>query len=263
MNAKLFLKKHSSTILTCVGAIGVVATAVTAVKVTPRALELIKNEKDKQNYELAKKARDAGEENCMQIDKLHPIDVIRVTWKCYIPATLIGIGTITCIFGANLFNKRAQASLVSAYSLLDSSFKEYREHANNIYGEDADEKIREAIAKDKYSKLPFKVDNEKQLFYDMMSNRYFESTLTELYRAEYELNRGYAKYGYVCLNDFYDLIGVSRVEGGYDVGWSIDASNMFYGYDCIDFEHELVLLEDGLECYILIAPFPPTADFLC
>ena len=263
MNAKLFLKKHSSTILTCVGIFGVVATAVTAVKATPRALELIKNEKDRQNYELVKAARDAGEESCIQIDKLHLLDIVRVTWKCYIPATLVGMSTIACILGANILNKRSQAALVSAYSLLNSSFKEYREHANDIYGEDADKKIREAIAKDQYSKLPFKVDEEKQLFWDMMSNRYFESTLTDIYRAEYELNRTYAKYGYVCLNDFYMLAGADPVEGGYDVGWSIDASNMFYGYDCIDFEHEFVLLEDGLECYIIIMPHPPTADYLC
>ena len=34
-------------------------------------------------------------------------------------------------------------------------------------------------------------------------------------------------------------------------------------FGCIDFEHELVLLEDGLECYIIIMPHPPTADYLC
>ena len=154
-------------------------------------------------------------------------------------------------------------SIIGERGLIENYDKEYKKYTNELYGEDADEKIREAIAKDKYSKLPFKVTEEKQLFYDMISGRYFESTLMEMYRAEYELNRGYAKYGYVCLNDFYDLIGVDRVEGGYDVGWSVDASNMFYGYDCIDFEHELVILEDGLECYVLMTPFPPTADYLC
>ena len=246
MSLKMFLKKNSSTILSCVGAVGVVATAVTAVKATPKALELIEERKTE-----------------LEVEKIPVGEIVKTSWKCYIPSIAIGLSTITCIFGANVLNKRSQAALISAYSLLDSSFKEYKEYTNELYGEDADEKIREAIAKDKYSKLPFKVTEEKQLFYDMISGRYFESTLMEMYRAEYELNRCYAKFGYVCLNDFYDLIGVDRVEGGYDVGWSIDASNMFYGYDCIDFEHELVLLEDGLECYVLITPFPPTADYLC
>lgn len=254
VNAKLFLNRHSSIILTCLGATGVVITAITAVKATPKALELIKDEIDRQN---------AGQENCMQIDKLHPLDAVRVTWKCYIPAALIGIGTITCIFGANFLNKRTQASLVSAYSLLDRSYKEYKDKVNDIYGEDSDEKIIKAIANDKYSNIPFKIDEEKQLFYDIQSGRYFESTLADLYKAEYELNLVYAKYGYVSLNDFYDLIGIDRIKGGFDVGWSSEISDAFYGYNAIEFEHEIMMLEDGLTCYVLMMLTPPTADYIC
>ena len=241
-----FLKKNSSTILTYLGVTGVICTAITAVKCTPKALTLIEKKKDE-----------------LEVEKLTIGETIKATWQCYIPTAFISLSTITCILGANSLNKRSQAALISAYSLLDRSFKEYKETTNDIYGKDADKKIREAIAKNNYSKLPFKVSDEKQLFFDMFSDRYFESSLMELYRAEYELNRGYAKFGYCCLNDFYDLIGIDRIKGGYDVGWSMDASNMFYGYDCIDFEHELVLLEDGLECYIIIMPHPPTADYLC
>ena len=39
--AERFLKKASPTILTCIGAAGVVATAVMAAKATPKALKLI------------------------------------------------------------------------------------------------------------------------------------------------------------------------------------------------------------------------------
>lgn len=262
MNAKLFIKKHSSTILSCIGIVGVVATTVIAVKATPKALELIEEEKNRQNYKLAKEARDSGQENCTQIDKLHPFDVIRVTWKCYIPATLIGISTIACILGANVLNKRSQAALISAYSLLDSSFKEYREKTNDIYGEDANNKIREAIARDKYSEIPFKVNEEKQLFYDMYAGRYFESTLADMYKAECELNYAFIKFGYVCLNDFYKLIGIETVDYGYDVGWSSEAADI-YGYDCIQMDHEIVIMDDNLRCYVLFMPFPPTSDYLC
>lgn len=249
MNAKLFIKKYSTTILSCVGVAGVVATTVTAVRATPKALKLIEEHKSE-----------------LGVEKLTACETIKATWKCYIPTTLIGISTISCILGANILNKKTQASLMSAYSLLDSSFKEYRNKANDIYGKDADKKIKEAIAKENFSKHPFKVSEEKQLFYDMVSDRYFESTLAEVYRAEYELNRGYAKHGYCCLNDFYDLIGIDEIIDGYEIGWSMDASSMFYGYDCIDFEHELVSLEDeedGLECYVIVMPFPPTSDYLC
>ena len=51
MNAKIFLKKHSSTILTCLGAVGVIATAVTAVKETPKAIKLL----EEKGYSVTKK----------------------------------------------------------------------------------------------------------------------------------------------------------------------------------------------------------------
>ena len=44
--AQLFLKRNSSTILTCVGSVGVVATVVTAVKATPKAMALIEDAKN-------------------------------------------------------------------------------------------------------------------------------------------------------------------------------------------------------------------------
>ena len=49
---KLFLKKHSSTILTCMGGVGVVATTITAVKATPKALSLLEEAKRKKGEDL-------------------------------------------------------------------------------------------------------------------------------------------------------------------------------------------------------------------
>ena len=246
MNTKSFMKKHSSTILTFVGTAGVIFTAVSAVKATPKALKLIEDRKEELN-----------------VEELPKIEVAKATWECYIPATVIGMSTIACIMGANILNKKNQAAIISAYSLLDNAFKEYKEHANKVYGEDADKEIRRSIVQDHCSDTSVKPEGDKHLFFDMNSNRYFESTLMEVYRAEYELNRGYSKFGYCCLNDFYDLIGIDKIEGGYEIGWSMDASNMFYNYDCIDFEHELVFVDDDLPCYVIVTPYPPTADYLC
>ena len=45
--SKVFLKKNGPTILTVAGGVGVVATSVMAVKATPKALQLIAEEKQK------------------------------------------------------------------------------------------------------------------------------------------------------------------------------------------------------------------------
>ena len=49
----LFTKENASSILTGVGAVGVVATAVTAAKATPKAMALIQNAENQKNEELS------------------------------------------------------------------------------------------------------------------------------------------------------------------------------------------------------------------
>ena len=49
-SSKLFLKRNSSTILTVVGATGVIATSVMAVKATPKALTMIEKAKEEKGF---------------------------------------------------------------------------------------------------------------------------------------------------------------------------------------------------------------------
>ena len=152
----LYLKKHSSTILTCIGAMGVIGTAVTAVRATPKAIRLIEQTEYEKGEELTK------------------LEIVKLAGPAYIPSILIGASTITCIFGANALNKRQQAALVSAYALVDNSYKEYRAKVKELFGEEADIKIREAIAKDHCEdKLvycpgcnPINTNGERHLFYE-------------------------------------------------------------------------------------------------
>ena len=51
INAKLFLKKHSSTILACLGCAGVIATSVTAVRATPKAIKLLEEAEENKGSE--------------------------------------------------------------------------------------------------------------------------------------------------------------------------------------------------------------------
>ena len=146
--SKRFLKRNSSTILTCVGAAGVIATTITAVKATPKAMLLIQNAEEEKGEKLTK------------------LEVVQVAGPVYIPSIMIGASTIACIFGANALNKRSQAALMSAYALVDNSFKEYKNKVSELYGEETDMRIREELAKDKYEESGIVAEDEKQLFYD-------------------------------------------------------------------------------------------------
>lgn len=242
MNIKLFLNRNSSTILTIAGAAGAVATSVMAVKATPKAIRLMEEAKEEKGEDLT------------------TMETIQVAGPVYIPALLTGTATLACIFGANVLSKRNQASLMSAYALLDASFKEYKAKATELYGESSDIRIREEIAKDKYED-DTEVEDGKQLFFDQFSGRYFESTIEEVQRAEYRINRHLVMRDYAYLNEFYDELGVEQIESGYQYGWSQGGNFARYWQSWIDFTHEKVVMDDGLECYIIVMQGEPYVGF--
>ena len=54
IDARPFVKRNASTILTVLGSIGVVATTITSVKAIPKALRLIEEAKQEKGEELTK-----------------------------------------------------------------------------------------------------------------------------------------------------------------------------------------------------------------
>ena len=152
----------ASTILTCIGAIGVIATGIVTAKTVPKASKL-----------LEKAEEEKGEE-------LTVIEKIKTAGPVYIPAITIGASTIACIFGANILNKRTQASLASAYALIDNSYKEYRNKVKVLYGEEAEQKIVVVVAKDQYEEYEEEIPEGEQLFYDINSMQYFTSTVDQV-----------------------------------------------------------------------------------
>ena len=256
------LKRASPTILTCLGAVGVIATAVLAVKETPKAMKLIEEERHRINRDLLKEAEENGNPDCMQISKLEPIDMIKTAWKCYIPAAGVGLATIVCLFGANGLNKRQQASITGAYIFLDKAYREYKAKVKELYGEDGERQVRSEIAKDKRDQGVEEGSDGVLLFFDFFSGRYFNRSMEQVIDAEYNLNRKFVHNDYVTLNEFYDLIGLDPVDFGDSLGWSIGAGENFYNYQWVDFEHELTTMDDGMECFILHMPNPPSADFM-
>ena len=185
-------------------------------------------------------------------------------WKPYIPATITGVSTIACIFGANYLNSRTQASLMSAYAVLDSTYQEYRKKTEELT-EGKEINVKHEIVKAKFDEdMP--LNEDKELFFDYQSMRYFESTMEEVKRAEYIFNQNFAMSGFACLNEFYDILGVPRVEHGYQLGWSTITNDEVYGYSQLEFEYEKVILDDGteegVECWIMTMPCQPTLDYM-
>lgn len=234
--SKRFVKKNSSTILTCAGAVGVVGTAVMAVKATPKALKLIEEAEREKGDELSK------------------WETIQVAAPVYIPSVLIGVGTLTCIFGAHMVNQRTQAALTSAYALLDQTHKEYKKKIKEMYGDEADKKVREELAKDNYDTKTIdeeEYEDGKTLFYDEFSKRYYRVLKETQLRAEYEINKMLSESGGASLNDYYDLLEIDRQDYGEFMGWSAAQMYEMYWDSWLHFHHTKVEMDDGMECWIV------------
>lgn len=239
----LFLKRNASTILTCAGGAGVIATSVMAVKATPKALTLLENAKEEKGEDLTK------------------VEKIKVAGPVYIPAIITGVSTITCIFGANALNKHQQAALMSAYALLDNSYKDYKKKVEEIYGKDATNEIEGGIFRDKYNEDPYPVEDGKELFYDDFSQRYFEATTEQVLRAEHILNRRINDACVVYLNEFYELLGIKPMDYGEFLGWSRNELHDMYLESWIEFSHSKTIMDDGLEVTIIHIRTEPTFSF--
>lgn len=254
------LAKYSPEILTGIGIAGMITTTIIAVKSTPKALSLMDKELKRQNQELADEAERNGEAMFAETAKLKPIDVLRVTWKCYIPTVTIGAASIACLIGASSVHSKRNAVLATAYKLSETAFSEYKEKVIETIGEKKEEVIRDKVHKERMEKDPvsknevFITDSGETLCYDYNTGRYFKSDIEKIRRAINTLNKKMLIDGYVSLNEFYEEIGIARTSTGDRLGWNTDS-------DLIDLNFSSQLTEDGKPCLVIDFKVAPKYDF--
>lgn len=243
-HAKLMqsIKKQLPLIFSIVASAGVVATTAVALKVKPK----------KPPEDLNPKAKAV------------------IYLKTYGPTIALATSTIACIFGSYAVSRKHQTAIASAYTMLYTSYNEYKEKVKELYGEEAHNAVMDAIVKEKCrdvslmacgftnSSLSIDDDYEPEVvrtFYEPISGRYFESTLSKVIEAEYHLNRNFVLGAPIALNDFYEFLGLSATEYGETVGWYLED-----GLYWIDFDHRMVQLEDspnGMNVCVIYPVFDP------
>ena len=222
-----------------------VATTVSAVKATPKAIKLIEEAKKRKGEDLT------------------VTEKVVAAGPVYIPTVAMGVGTIACIFGANYLDKRQQAALMSAYALVDGSYKEYKKKVEDMYGESAHDNVITEIAKDRYEESDIEDDDdpEVELFYEEFTRQYFNSTKYKVQRAQYELNREIHMRGWATLAEYCEFMDIDCGDEGEALGWSEGGNLARYWQGWIDFTHKKVELEDSMECYIITMFQEPYLDY--
>lgn len=236
--------KHSPQILTGLGVAGLVTTTVLAIKATPKAVRLVEEEAYERKEELT------------------PMEVVKVTWKCYIPTAISMSTSIACILFANSAHRKRNAALAAAYKLSETALIEYRDKVVETIGEKKEKTVREKIAEDKVKNNPptqntiIMTDNGTELFLEPVSGRYFKSDMEKIRRIENECNKKMLHdiNGYMSLNDFYDELGLEHSSIGYELGWN--------SYNLLEIDYIPQLLEDDKLCVVLEYTTGPKCDYM-
>ena len=219
------LKRHSPEILTGIGIAGMIFTTITAVKATPKALQLV----DEREIKEGKRLTNA--------------EIVKTTWKCYIPAAVTGMCSVGCLIGASSVNARRNAALATAYTISETAFKEYKEKAVEVVGEKKEQAIRDAVAKEKLEQAHVK-DREfiitgrgETPCFDPLTNSCFKSDIETIRKAENVLNKRMRDELKITVNEFLQELGLDPCDDsiGESMGWDIDK-----GYIDIDFSSQLI-----------------------
>lgn len=234
-------EKYMPEALLIIGIGGMISAGIMAVLATPEAEDRIEAEKERINDEIRKDAIANNCEEYEEVTKLTPKEVVKTTWKCYAPAVATAGMSAICIVGAHSVKSRRHAALAAAYTVTESTLREYKNKVIEHIGEEAEREIVDAIAKDKVKENPppqtvMIMSGEDIPCMDSLSGQYFRSTPTKLDAIANNLNRRMRDELCISLNDFYWEVGLKQTANGDQLGWNIDKGyiELYYTSDVTD-----------------------------
>lgn len=233
---------NSPAILTAIGVVGTIGTAVLSARGHIKAMELL---------------RSAEVDSYNNTPDLTRKDVAKIVYKSYIPPVVCGALTVAAIISANHIGTKRTAALAAAYTISDKAFTEYREKVVERMGEAKERAVRDEIAQDRVSRTPGAreviISGTDVLCFDEFSGRYFKSDVQSIREAENDTNREMLHSGYQTLSDFYERLGLAATSASEEVGWSSDKK--------LEVEMSTTLSEDGRPCLSINFSVAPSRDY--
>lgn len=224
----MIVRKDKQFILNFASVVGVGLTMFSAIKDTTKACKMVDDDMTLQ-------------------------EKIKKTWKCFIPSGIIATSTIMCIIYSDKVTMNEKIALLNTLTSIQNNYKNVRESID----QQCDPKTREQILKNtirkKVPKDMYIERTEEKLWYDEYRGDFFISTIDNVLKAEYLFNKQLSIVGEASLNDFYKMIGISKIDCGKHLGWSVN--NISFGMTAtnpwVDFVHDKMEDDDGLEYFSL------------
>lgn len=251
--ARFLLENHSTTILTGVGVGGTIVTSVLTGRASFKAAKIIEDEQNVMFH-----AWREGESEEPPVDLSKPTKV-KLVWKLYLPPVASGVLTITSIVVANKISSKKIAALAVAGGISERALQEYKDKVVEKLGERQDQKLRDEIAQDRVNAHPVGsreivlAGTGEVLCYDMITGRYFQSTVEEIKRAENKINHEMLNHMGASLAEFHDELGLPATPYTDSVGWS--------GTDLIKVVFSTVMSPDSRPCVAIDFSRPPILEY--
>lgn len=219
-------RKASSIILGLLSASGTVLTAILVAKETPKALEKIK--------EIKEKNKDAKK-----------IDYIKALIPIYWPAGLMCLGTMASTTISQVISMKTEASLIATSTMLSQGWNRYKGKVKDIFGIEGDKMITNSIASEDYEKKNPKPIKTEMLFWEEHLG-FFSCKKEDLIGAMLDLNQRLhtpdpSPDGTLYWTTLYFLIkdakatvfDKTKLESAKEIGWTTDYLCEVYELGCM------------------------------
>lgn len=233
-----FISQNASTILTGVGVVGTITTAVLTGKAAVKAEYIMIAAADPDITPTTK-------------------ETIQKTWQCYIPPVASGVTTVAAIIAGHRLDAKKAAALAAAYGLSEKRLQEYKDKVLEKMGVNKERAVRDEVVQDRVNATPGSneviIGTSNVLCFDVYSGRYFESNMEEIRQAVNTVNSYIIDHEYASLSHFYDEINIPPTGMSDEVGWK--------SADLIEVGFSTVMSPDKRPCLAMDFNNRPIAEY--
>ena len=250
-----FVAKNSTTILTGIGIVGVVATTVLTYKATEKTIE--------EKVDLYNEAIEDGE-NPEDVE-IKTKEIVKASWKYWIPVAItIGL-TITSIVSINRISAAKLAAMASAYKMSEDARKHYKQAVLDKFGSNKEHDISQKAGLIEANealidgKLPVNAVistgcGDQPIYWSFLGS-YIRSDLSSIRRqlADYSSELCNQAFGE---GSVWDIAEAMHIPGKYIPKWLQQATWVVDGTKeetyAIEPEFDSMLLDDGTAVAVLV-----------
>lgn len=222
--------KHSPAILTGVGIIGLVSAGITAVKNTPKAIDILEKA---ENDEV----------------EMTTVVKIKLCWKQYVFPVIIAVISIMCIIFARRIDSGRTAALLTACKISEEASERFQDTTREVVGDKEYDKIKHKIAEKELKENPIFEGNVintgsgNTLYYEPFSNQYLRCSRDYIDRGINLVNKKLREEDTIDVNDYLECFQLPLIDAQTTGALEWDINN---GY--LDLEFHYFEIDTGEVC---------------